>query len=297
MTAKDIIEKASAGKYAVGAFNAANIETLKAIVNAAVKLQSPVIIEASEGEADYVGKKQLASLVRIFKIEKNIPVILNLDHASSFEACKQAIDAGFDYVHFDGSTLPFEENIRIAREVVEYAHQHNVMVEGEIDHIQGSSADHTKEDPAEFQKKSHYTDPAQALEFVSKTGVDVFASFIGNLHGMYSEEVHLNLELLKNIKKMLPDTLLSLHGGSGIVDAEVRESIKSGIVKVNVNSEMRIAFRDALKKSLNETEEIAIYKLTPPAIEAVEKVVEKKIMLFGSNNKHDLKNTVFLPLL
>ena len=297
MAAKELLLKAKKEKFAIGAFNAANIETLKAITSAAVKLSSPILIEASEGEADYIGKTQLAALVRIYKIENNIPIILNLDHAPSFDACKDAIEAGFDYVHFDGSKLPFDENVRIAKEVVKYAHEHNVMVEGEIDHIEGSSADHTKQSPKDFQEGSHYTDPKQALEFVSETGVDVFASFIGNLHGLYAEEVHLNLELLEEIKKLLPDTFLSLHGGSGINDEEVKKAVKIGISKVNVNSEMRIAFKKTLQKSLNESNEVAIYKLTPPAIEEVQKVVEKKIMLFGSNNKHNLKHSKFLPII
>ena len=291
------LQKARKEHYAIGAFNAANIETLKAVVNSAVKLRSPVIIEASEGEADYIGKKQISSLVRIYKVEHNITVILNLDHAASFDACKDAIEAGFDYVHIDGSKLPYEENLRITKEVATYAHQHNVMVEGEMDHIQGSSADHTNEDPGSYQKASQYTDPQKALDFVSQTGVDVFASFVGNLHGLYADEIHLKLDILEQIKKLLPDTYLSLHGGSGIVDDDVRKAIKMGIVKVNVNSEMRIAFKTALQKALNESDEVAIYKLTPPAIEAVQKVVEKKIMLFGSNDRHDLKNTAFLPIL
>jgi fructose-bisphosphate aldolase, class II len=297
MTAKELLLKAKSEKYAIGAFNAANLETLKSIVAAASKLSSPVLIEASEGEADYVGKTQLAALIRIYKIENNIPIILNLDHASSFDACKEAIDAGFDYVHFDGSKLPFDENVRTAKEVVKYAHEHNVLVEGEIDHIEGSSADHTKQSPEEFQKGSHYTDPKQALEFVSSTGIDVFASFIGNLHGLYAEEVHLRLDLLEEIKKLLPDTFLSLHGGSGLNDEEVRKAIKIGISKVNVNSEMRIAFKKTLQTTLNESDEVAIYKLTPPAISAVQEVVEKKIMLFGSNNKHNLKHSRFLPII
>ena len=297
MTTREQLEKAGKEHYAIGAFNAANIETLKAVINAATKLRSPVIIEASEGEVEYIGKKQLSALVRIYKLSNNIPITVNLDHAASFEACREAIESGFDYVHIDGSKLPYDENVRITKEVADYAHKHNVVVEGEMDHIGGSSANHTNEDPESVQKKTRYTNPQKALDFVSSTGIDVFASFVGNLHGLYAEEIHLKLNLLEEIKKLLPDTFLSLHGGSGIFNDDVKKAIKTGIVKVNVNSEMRIAFKAALQKSLNETDEIAIYKLTPPAIQAVQEIVERKILLFGSNDKYDLKNTSFLPIL
>lgn len=285
MNAKELLTKAQNSGYAIGAFNACNIETLKAITQAAKKLKAPVLIEASEGEANYIGKKELAGLIRTYKHTLNIPIILNLDHSSSLESCIEAIEAGFDYVHFDGSKLPFEENISIAKEVVEYAHKHGVLVEGEIDHIEGSSADHTKEDPKKFQAESHYTNPEQAEEFVQKTNVDTFASFIGNLHGLYSEELHLNLDILQQIKKKIPGTFLSLHGGSGINDEEVRQAVKMGIVKVNVNSEMRIAFKKTLQKSLNESDDVAFYKLSLPAIDAVQEIVERKIQLFGADNK------------
>ncbi len=285
MNAREILSKAFKEHYAIGAFNACNIETLKAIINAAKKFQSPVLIEASDGEANYIGKKELAALIRIYRQEYGVPIILNLDHGVSFDSCKEAIESGFDYVHFDGSKLPFDENLSIATEVVKLAHQHNVLVEGEIDHIEGSSADHTKEDPKSYQDASHYTDPEQAKEFVEKTGVDTFASFVGNLHGLYAEELHLNLDILKKIRQAIPNTFLSLHGGSGINDDEVKEAIKTGITKVNVNSEMRVTFKNTLQKTLNENSDVAFYKLSKEAIEATQSVVEKKIELFGSRNK------------
>ena len=285
MKAKELLTKAHKSGYALGAFNACNIETLHAVLAAAKKLNAPILIEASEGEVAYIGKKELSALVRIYRQELELPIILNLDHASSLDSCVSAIEAGFDYVHFDGSKLPFDENVKIAKEVVEYAHKNDVLVEGEIDHIEGSSADHTKEDPKKFQAGSHYTNPEQAAEFVQKTNVDTFASFIGNLHGLYAEEIHLNLEILKKIKDKLPNTFLSLHGGSGINDGEVSQAVKMGIVKVNVNSEMRVAFKNTLQKSLNGSDEVAIYKLSTPAIQAVQEIVEGKIMLFGSNNR------------
>ncbi len=279
----EILQKAKAGGYAIGAFNAANLETLKAITQAADKLRSPIIIEASDGEVNFIGKKEIVALVKVYREEYNLPIILNLDHAKNLESCEQAITAGFDYIHFDGSTLPYEQNVDVAQKVVELAHSKGLPVEGEMDHIQGSSADHRTEDVSKEQKQELYTNPDKAKEFVEATGVDTFASFIGNAHGLYSNEKRIDLNLLAKIREALSDTFLSLHGGSGIPDGDIKEAIRiGGIVKINVNSELRVAFHDTLKNVINSTDEIAIYKLMPNVIEAVQEVVERKIKLFGS---------------
>ena len=285
MNTFEILEKAKKEGYAIGAFNAANIETLKAIVQAAGKLRSPVIIEASDGEVKYIGKKQLVSLIKIYKEEYNIPIVLNLDHAPTFESCKEAIIEGFDYIHFDGSQLPNEENVEITKRVVELAHQNQIPVEGEIDHIQGSSAYHKDEDVKKEQKEELYTNPQKALEFVNETSVDTFASFIGNAHGLYSTEKKIDLNLLSKIREALPNKFLSLHGGSGIPDHDIKEAIKLGIVKINVNSELRVAFHDKLKEVINTSDEIAVYKIMPEVIDAVSAVVGRKIKLFGYEGK------------
>ena len=285
MKALQILQKAKEGGYAIGAFNVCSLETLKAVAQATQRLKSPIILEASDGEVNYIGIKELVALVNLSRQETGLPIILNLDHAKDFETCKKAIEAGFDYVHIDASKLPLEENVAIAKEVVKVAHAHGVLVEGEMDHIEGSSEDHTKENPTIFQKTGMYTDPQKARNFVGRTGIDVFASFIGNLHGVYADEIRLNLNLLDEIQKALPNIFLSLHGGSGINDDDVRQAVKSNIVKVNVNSELRIAYKMSLQESFNSSNEVAIYKLTPPAIQAVQDVVERKIRLFGSAGK------------
>jgi len=210
MNTFEILQKAAANHYALGAFNCANTETLKAITNAAKNLRAPIILEASDGEVNYIGYKQLVALKQIYMEEIGVPVILNLDHGKDFEACKNAIEAGFDYIHIDAAKLPFEEAISVTSEVVKLAHKHNLPVEGEIDHIEGSSADHRKENPEDLQDPKLFSDPEKAREFVAKTGVDVFASFVGNLHGIYATNMHLNLNLLKKIKAALPNTLLSM---------------------------------------------------------------------------------------
>jgi len=264
MKAQELLKKAREKGVAIGAFNVGNLETFKAITQAAKNLHSPVLIEASPGEAGF------------------IPIILNLDHGESVESILEAIKAGFDYVHYDGSKFSYEENLENASIVVEEAHKKEIMVEGEIDHIEGSSADHTKENTKMYSKPELFTNPQKAKEFVEKTGVDVFASFIGNLHGIYADVIHLNLDKLKEICTALPHTYLSLHGGSGVYDDDVKHAIKMGIVKVNVNSELRVAFKMTLQEEIGKTTEIAPYKYMKRPIEEVQKVVETKMKLFGS---------------
>ena len=285
MNAREILQKAKTAGYALGASYVCTLATLKAVIQAAQKLKSPIILEASDGEINYMGAENLVALVNIYRSQTSLPIILNLDHGKDFESCKRAIEAGFDYVHIDTSKLPLDENIAIAKEVVTLANSRGVLVEGEMDHIEGSSEDHTAEDPEKFQSMGMYSDPQKAYDFVVATGIDTFASFIGNLHGIYAKEIRLNLELLDQIQKALPDTFLSLHGGSGINDGDVKQAVKSNIVKVNVNSELRIAFKLTLQESLNTSKEVAFYKLTPPAIKAMQEVVERKILLFGSAGK------------
>lgn len=280
-----LLTQAKQEHFSIGAFNAANLETLKAIVGAATALKSPVIIEASPGEADYMGLNKLVALARTFEEDSGIPIILNLDHGKDYDSCKKAIDAGFDYVHIDGSKLPLEENLRETAKLVQYAHARGVIVEGEMDHIEGSSEDHTAESTQDYQNPKLYTDPTKAQAFVETTGIDVFASFIGNLHGVFKDAERLNLDLLKSLNQKLPNTFFSLHGGSGVNDMDLKEAVQYGIVKVNVNTELRIAFKLTLQEALNSTTEIALYKLMEKPILEVQKVVEQKIKLFGSMNK------------
>lgn len=280
---KKYFEKAKKEGFALGAFNAANIETITAITAAAKSLSSPILIECSPGEVKFLGIQRAVKIVRDFEEELQIPIILNLDHGTDPEEIKKAVDAGFDYVHFDAGKIPFEDALKTGKELADYAHKKNVLIEGEIDHIEGSSSDHTKERPD--VSSDLYTDPKKAKRFVEETGIDTFASFVGNLHGIYSESKHLNLDLLKEIHETIPNTYLSLHGGSGIVEADISEAIKCGIVKINVNSEMRIAFKMTLQEVLNGSNEIAVYKFMEKPIESVRKVVEGKIKFFGSSNK------------
>lgn len=283
--AKPLLDRAKQEKWAVGAFNVCNLETLKAVVSAAVKLRSPIIIEASDGEVNFIGKTELFYLIRICEHQTGIPIVLNLDHAPTKESCLEAISIGFDYVHFDGSKLPLTENIQITKEIVAIAHAKNILVEAEFNSITGSSADHRDENISTYQNKALYTDPAAAKQFIAETGADTLASFIGNAHGLYQNQKIIDIGRLQQIKSALPDAYLSLHGGSGISAEDIKQAIQNGIVKINVNTELRLAYRDTLKQILATNTEIAAYKFMAPVVENIQKIVESKIQLFGSAGK------------
>lgn len=287
MTAREWFTKAQNEGFAIGAFNVDNLDIFKAICEAGKKMKSPVMLEFSQGEVGYFGLSNIADLVENAKKEYGIPILLNLDHGKKVEDCLAAVMLGsFDDVHFDGSELSMEENIAGAKQVVEAAHAKNLLVEGEIDRLPGSSEVHIDELDIEILKKA-YTDPARAAKFVAETGIDIFAAVFGNVHGTFPNQPDLDIELLGAVREALPNTFLSMHGGSGIPADQVREAIKVGkIVKVNVNTEIRQEFRDALGEKMGEDpKESAYYKLTPDIVEAVMAVVEGKIDVFGSAGK------------
>ncbi|MBI3956795.1 MAG: class II fructose-bisphosphate aldolase [Candidatus Kerfeldbacteria bacterium] len=281
----DILSRARRGGYAIGAFNVSSHTVLKAIVQAAHRLRSPVIIETSSGETAFMGAEVQAAVLALYERQYNIPILINLDHAKSYREVKIAMDAGYEMVHFDGSELPRASNIRILKRVVREAHRRQLLVEGELDHITGSSEWHRGMRMERELGKGSLTDPDAAVSFVRASGIDVFAPFIGNVHGVFQNRERLNFALLQELADRLP-CFLSLHGGSGIRRDHVRRAISLGISKINVNTELRIAYVTTLRKVLaTQKNEIAPYKLMPPVIAAVQKVVEEKIRLFGSVGK------------
>lgn len=286
MTAREWLQKAKAEKFAIGAFNVGNLETFKAIAQAAANKKSPVIVESSPGETKWMGVENLVDLAKNFSQEFGVPILVNLDHAETLEDCQKGIEAGYDLIHFDGSKMPYEQNLEILKEIVELAHAKNLIVEGEMDHITGSSEVH-QGSATDEAAKGKFTDPQKAAQFVKDSGLDILAVFFGNVHGVFSSgDENLHLDILENLAAVLPDTFFSLHGGSGIPDDQVREAIRKGIVKVNINTEMRQSFKDNLEKALNEKpDEYAMYKVEGPVVEAVQNVVEHKIDIFGSYNK------------
>lgn len=285
MSARDWLQKAKDEKFAIGAFNVGNLETFKAIALAASNKKSPVIIESSPGETKWMEAENVVDIARNFSKEYGIPILVNLDHAETLEDCLKGIEAGYDLIHFDGGKLPYEENLEIVKKVVAAAHAKSLTVEGEIDHIGGSSTVHEGSASEEVVKVT-MTDPQKAAQFVADSGVDIFAAFFGNVHGLYKEQgKNLDLDRLQQIAAAT-HCYLSLHGGSGIFDDQVRQAIQYGIVKVNINTEMRQAFKVNLDKAIHDNpDEYAMYKVEGPVVEAIQKIVESKMKVFGSAGK------------
>jgi fructose-bisphosphate aldolase class II len=302
MNLKNILIKATREKWAVGHFNISNLEQMRAIVSAAISTSAlreknaprpesqkiPIMIGVSEGERNFIGLKQCVYLIKAFKADFEIPIFLNADHSRSVESAKKAFEAGFDSVHIDLSKLPYEENLKGTREVVEFIKSKNedILVEGELGYLRGKS---------EIQKKAieikpeDLTKPEEAAEFAEKTGLDRFAGAFGNIHGITANEPKLDIERIATIRKILPEKIaIVLHGGSGIPDNQIQEAIKNGISNIHVNTEIRAAYTNALRKSLAEnTEQIAPYKIFPPVIEAVQQKVEEKLKLFTQTKKYN----------
>lgn len=280
------LQKAKQNKYAVGQFNISTDEQIKAIVEVAKDLKSPLIIGTSEGERKFIGINQVVALVKSWQEQTKLPIILNADHCKSFESAKEAVDAGYSAVHFDSSGLSFEENVKVTGQIVDYAKNKNpeLLVEGELGYLRGESVVHRKVEI----KPEDLTKPEQAKEFVEKTGIDSLAIAIGNIHGVETSMKNspLYLDRLEEIHKAVPETFLVLHGGSGTLDEDIKEAIKLGIVKININTELRIAYSEELEETIKEHPgEVKPYKILAPAVEAMKKVVEEKIDLFGSKGK------------
>lgn len=278
----EIFKKAKEGKYAIGAFNTSNLEITKAIIEAAEALKSPVIIETSEGEMAALTPEIAATEVKALAEKSNVPIVLHLDHGKSFETAIEAINNGYTSVHLDGSSLHFEDNVELTKKVVLLAHERKILVEGEIGHVAGTSESHAKEIKI---SPDTLTDPDEASRFTGETGIDVLAVAIGNIHGMYQNTPVLDFERLAEITEKT-HCFFSLHGGSGISKNQIKKTISLGIVKINVNTELRLAFKEGILHEFEENpDEVVPYKYFPAGGAAVKKVVESKIKLFGSTGK------------
>jgi len=282
----DILFQVKKNNWAIGHFNISNLEQLRAIMEATKKFNAPVMIGLSEGERKFVGLKQAVALVKAFKEEYGLPIFLNPDHSHSVESAKLAFDAGFDSVHIDLSKLSLEENIKGTKEVVDYVKSKNpeVSVEGELGYLRGESRIQKEKITI---KSEDLTKPEEAAEFAEKTGIDRFAGAYGNSHGISLDEPALDIERIKAVRKILPEKVaMVLHGGSGMPDEQIKEAIKAGISNIHVNTEIRTAYAEALRKFLAENpEETTPYKILAPAVEAVKVKVEEKLKLFNSVNR------------
>ena len=283
-------EKALKEGWAIGHFNVSNLEQIRAIVEAAAALKCPVMIGTSEGERKYIGPKQAAAVVKSLRQETGLPIFLNADHSKSVDSAKAAVDAGYDSIHIDLSALPYEENLKGTKEVVEYAKSKvysdigEIHVEGELGLLLGESK--IQKEVIEVNLEQ-LTKPEEAHDFVEKTGVDRMAPAVGNIHGIPANVKTIDIELIRTIRHhMASKTGLTLHGASGISDDQIVGAIKAGINNIHINTEIRVAYVNALRKALEENpEETTPFKLFPSVIAAVRHKVEEKLRLFGSVNK------------
>jgi ketose-bisphosphate aldolase len=287
MTSRDWLEKAKKEGFAIPALNAGTFETFKGIVEAAVEARSPVIIETSTGETKWMEAENVLCICRNWSEKYKVPILVNLDHAYNEEDLKPGFEAGYDLIHFDGSKLPYEQNVEICKKIVPVAHKNDQLVEGEIDKILGEGSEiHEGAKIDQAVLEAGKSKPETAAKFVAETGVDIFASFFGNIHGITPGYTpNLDIELLHKIQVAIPNTFLSMHGSSGTPDDQVRAAGAADVVKVNVNTELRLAYRKALEQALAQKKDLAMYKVFPGVVEAIKKEALRWIDLCGSGGK------------
>jgi fructose-bisphosphate aldolase class II len=305
VTTKEMFEKAMKENYAIGAFNVNNMEFIQGIVDAASEENSPVILQASSSAIKYARINYLMKMVEAAVETTDIPIAIHLDHGPDFETCKMCIDAGFTSVMFDGSKYDFEENVRLTKEVVDYAHAHGVVVEAELGTLAGVE-DEVNVDADD----ARYTNPEQAKEFVDRTGCDSLAIAIGTSHGAYKfkGEAKLRFDILEEVKKLLPNTPIVLHGAStvipelvetcnkygadipgakGVPDEILHEASQRGVSKINVDTDLRLAMTSEIRKVfIEEPSAFDPRKYLKPGREKIKETVKHKIRdVFGSSNK------------
>lgn len=280
VSAHELLLKADQKGYAVGAFNANNMEIIQAIVEAAELEQSPVIMQASQGAINYAGLEYITQMVTIAAQQATIPVALHLDHGTDFPQVVRCIRSGFTSVMYDGSKLPLEENIALTRQVLAMSQPIGVSVEAELGKI-GGTEDNVHVD----QREALFTDPEEARYFVEQTGVDSLAIAIGTAHGRYQGEPQLDFTRLQKIKDLVKIPLV-LHGSSGVPDDAVRQAIQLGICKVNIDTNIREAFVGEMRRIIEEKpDEIDPRKILGPARQATVKIIREKIRVFGSSGQ------------
>ncbi len=282
VTSKELLQRAFEEHYAIGAFNANNMEQVQAIVEAAQEERAPVILQVSQGAIRYAGLEMAAGMVKIIASQVDIPVVLHLDHGTSFEQNILCLRAGFTSLMFDGSKLPFEENVAITRKVCEVAHAVGIPVEAELGQVLQVT---DKVTPEEVERAM--TDPDQAAEFIRLTGADSLAVAIGSIHAMREQEATLDIDRLKAIRKKVNIPLV-LHGSSGVKNESILEAIENGISKINVATYLNQAFVRGLREGLEKMpDEVDPRKFLAISREYVKEAVREKIRLFGSAGRID----------
>ena len=303
VTTTEMFKKAYHGGYAIGAFNVNNMETIQGIVEAGEETKSPLILQVSKGARDYANMVYLKKLVEAAVLTSSVPIALHLDHGDTFEICKQCVDDGFTSVMIDASKLPFEENIALSKRVVEYAHDHGVVVEAELGKLAGVE-EHVS------NKYGSYTNPAEVQEFVEKTGVDSLAIAIGTSHGAYKfkGEPKLRFDILEEIQQLIPDFPIVLHGSSsvpkafvdminsyggnvagaqGVPEEMLRKAATMSVCKFNIDTDIRLACTAEIRKHLTEhPDHFDPRQYLKPARAAIKEMVKHKIInVLGSDGK------------
>ena len=279
VTTTELLKNAQEGNYAIGAFNVENMEMVMAVIQAAEELNSPVILQTTPSTVKYAGLDYYLANAKVAAERASIPVAMHLDHGSSFELAMQALRTGYTSIMIDGSHESFEDNIALSKAVVDASRPSCIPVEAELGKVGG------KEDDLDSGEGSAYTDPMEAKIFVERTGVSSLAIAIGTAHGLYKGEPKLDLDRLSEIREVVSVPLV-LHGGSGIPDETIIESIKRGICKVNYATELRIAYSEGVKKVLSENPEtIDPKKYGAEGLKFVKEFVKQKIVVCGSNGK------------
>lgn len=280
VSSKNLLEDARKGGYAVPAFNIHNLETVQVVVEAANELNSPVILAATPGTVGYAGEDYLINIMKAAAKNSNVPIAYHLDHHEDVEAIERSIKLGSKAVMIDASALPYEENIAKVKSVVDFAKKYDVSVEAELGKLVG-----VEDDLVVDESESQLTDPELANDFVERTGIDSLAVAIGTAHGLYKSEPNIDFERLEKIEKKV-DVPLVLHGASDVPDETVKRCIELGICKVNIATELKIAFSDQLKKYLKENPEANDpRKYMKDAKASMKELVKKKILLCNSNDK------------
>jgi len=283
----DALQQSQKDRVAIGHFNVADCVLLKAVVAAGQELEVPVVVGVSEGEREFIGVRQIAALVWSVREDCDCPIFLNADHTHSLAKAVEAARAGFDSIVFDLSALPFEQNVRQTKEAVEALKTINsaILVEGEIGDIGTGSEIH--EEAPDLSKG--LTSPAEARQFVESTGVDILAPAVGNMHGMLKSMVRgetqkrLDIERIAQIKRAA-QVPLTLHGGSGTDDGDLRKAIAAGINIIHINTELRVAWRRGLEEGLSKLpHEVVPYKILPFAVESVKNVARSRLELFDAS--------------
>lgn len=268
--------KENEGKRAIGSFNVHCLEMLPAMIEGAKELNVPIIIQTSPGTAEYIGLDLLVSSIQTLSERNNADVCLHMDHCTDIEVIKQAIDTGYTSVMYDGSSLPLEENIKNTKEVVAYAKERNVSVEGEVGSIGGA-----EDGVVVSEEDAIYTDPKDAYQFVQETNVDAIAVAIGTTHGLYKSKAKLNFELLEELAKNLTSAGLVLHGGTGVSEPDMRKCVALGMKKVNVGTELNKSYIDNINSAFSQATPLtSLRKLFIPANQHIKEIVKEKSELF-----------------